>query len=256
MKSILYFFIIISILVIFYIINYNLKNIENYDNLPYISKTTIILTSTVNINEKKSFLYQKDKNERIKTYLKSILQWLNKTDFNIVLVENSGYTFDELYKEKEKYRERFEVISFKENEIDDAKYLMYNNSKGASEIFAINYAFNHSNLIKNYDTNFIIKITARYFIPELESYLKKYDLDNYDCLTQNNRNRCEMVGSHIDNFSDIFNPELLNEYNNYDGHIENIWKYRTSLYDKVLVCKEFNIDSTQRGGLNKIFITI
>ena len=256
MKSILYFFIIIFIFITFYIINYNLKNIEDYDNLPYISKTTIILTSTVNVNETKSFIYQKDKNERLKTYLKSILQWLNKTNFNIVLVENSGYQFDELNEEKEKYKDRFEVITFKENEIDDAKYLMNDDSKGASEIFAINYAFNNSSLIKRYDTNFIIKITARYFIPELESYLKKYDLNTYDCLTQNNRSRCEMIGSHIDNFSDIFNPELLDKNNNYDGHIENIWKYRTSLYDKILVCKEFDIELTQRGGLNKVFLTI
>jgi len=249
--------ILISIffIIIFYFLNDYLKNIEKYQNIN--SNITIILTSTVNINKKKSYLYQIDKNERINTYLKSILQWLNKTNFNIILVENSGYNFDELNYEKDKYKNKFEVISFKETEISDAKYLMNNDSKGASEIFAINYAFKNSKLIKNIDkSNFIIKITARYFIPELEQYLSNYNLDEYDCLTQNNRNRCEMVGSHVNNFKDIFNINLLNKNNVYDSLIENIWKYRTSKYNKILICKEFSIESTQRGGLFEQFTTI
>lgn len=245
------YYILIIILVFFFTLYVPL--IERYENN---NNITIILTSTVYVNNNKSYVYQKDTNERINIYIRAILQWLNKTNFNIVLIENSGYNFNELNNEKEIYKNRFEVITFKENELDDAKELIYNDSKGASEIFAINYAFNNSNLIKNYNPNFIIKITARYFIPELESYLNNYDLDKYDCLTQNNRNRCEMVGSHIKNFQNIFNSKLLDENNNYDGHIENIWKYRTMKYDKVLVCKEFNIKSTQRGGLNEVFNTL
>ena len=53
--------------------------------------TTIILTSTINVNPHKSWVFQRDATHRIETYLKSILQWLTKTNFNIVLVENSGY---------------------------------------------------------------------------------------------------------------------------------------------------------------------
>jgi len=245
----------ILFLIIFYILNIFLQNSENYSEYHKIYDNTIIfLTSTVNVNKKKSFIYQIDKNERLDTYLKSVLQWLQKTNFKIVLIENSGYKFDELNNEKELYKDRFEVITF--NEYDYSKNLINNSSKGASEIFAINYAFKNSKLIKKYDINFIIKITARYFIYELEDYLYSYDLNKYDCLTQNNRNRCEMVGSHINNFNDIFNPILLDENNNYDGHIENIWKYRTMKYDKVLECKQFKIKPTQRGGLNKIYIDI
>ena len=36
----------------------------------------ILLTSTVNINEHKNFMFQKDKETRIKTYFKSIQYWL------------------------------------------------------------------------------------------------------------------------------------------------------------------------------------
>jgi hypothetical protein len=216
--------------------------------------TTIILTSTVNVNLKKSCLFQKDSDSRLAIYLKSITQWLEKTNFNIVLVDNSGYNYDELSDEKEKYKHRFEVVVFTESEIDQAKYLKNNESKGASEIFAINYAFWHSTLI--HSSNFIIKITARFFINELEEYLKQFDLNKYDCLTQQNRDRCEMVGSHYRLFSHIFNFRLFDDNLQYDSHIENVWKLRTSKCNKILICKKFDIEKTQRGGVDYCYDTI
>jgi hypothetical protein len=212
---------------------------------------TIILTSTVNINPKKWFLFQKDKNDRLQNYLKAVLQWLTKTNFKIVLIENSGYSYDELNTEKELYKDRFEVITFVESELEESKYLIDNPHKGASEIFAINYGFYNSKIIKPSD--FIIKITARYFIPGLEDYLKKYDLNKYDCLTQNNRDRCEMVGSHINNFNHIFNVNLFNKNGQYICHIEDLWKERTSGYAVILICEQFQIEPTQRGGDDAVF---
>ena len=216
--------------------------------------TTIILTSTVNINPNIDHLYQKNQEERISTYLKSILQWLTKTNFKIILVENSGYNFDELNNEKELYKNRFEVITFKENSIEEASYLKNNISKGNSEIFAINYAFNNSKIINS--SNFIIKITARYYIDELEKYLNQFDLNNYDCLTQNNRDRCEVIGSHYNNFAFIFNTIFTGDETIYHDYIEHVWKIRSSKYDKILICKEFQIDKTQRGGVNLCYDTI
>jgi hypothetical protein len=210
--------------------------------------TTIILTSTVNVHHNATFVFQKDSNDRIQTYLSSILKWLYNTNFNIVLVENSGYNFNELDEEKQKFKDRFEVIVFHETKLDEAKFIQNEGSKGRHEIFAINYAFNNSKILSL--SNFIIKITARYYIPELEEYLNYYDLNNYDCLVQNNRNRCEVVGSHIKYFSDIFDMHI-----NHD-HIENEWKLRTSKYDNILICKIFQIDETQRGGDFGKFTTI
>jgi hypothetical protein len=212
---------------------------------------TIILTSTVYINTNKSHLYQTDPIERINTYLKSVLQWIHNTNFNIVLVENSGYLFEELRMFK---NNRFEIITFKENELPETHFIRNDIAKGSSEMFAINYAFYNSKLINN--SQFIIKITARYFIPELENYLKMYNLNRIDCLSQNNPDRCEMVGCYYTHFTDIFNINLLNEHNVYDNHVENIWKYRISKYSHVLRCKEFKIEKTQRGGLNWCFETI
>jgi hypothetical protein len=219
----------------------------------------IILTATVNVNLNKDFLFQVNKEDRIKTYVKSVLSWLKYTKFNIVLIDNSGYEFNELHIEKYNYRNRFNVITFNESTLDEAQYLKNNRSKGASEIFAINYAYNYiKEYIHNFNltNSFIIKVTARFFILELESFLNKFNLNEFDCLTQYERDRCEMVGSHNKNFADIFNIHLINEHNQYDQHIERIWKMRTSKYSNVLICKLFKIEQTQRGGLNEKYDTI
>jgi hypothetical protein len=217
--------------------------------------TTIILTATVDVKKNVIYMYQKERTDRINCYLHSVRQWLTKTRFNIILVENSGYSFqDELRDEKELYKDRFDVISFIESELPNADYLINNVSKGASEIFAINYGFFNSKFFTF--TNFIIKITARFFIAELEDYLSNYDLNNYDCLTQQNRNRCEMIGSHRKHFWYVFNNYLITKNHNYDGHVENIWKERTSKYNNILICKEFAIEKTQRGGENECYIKI
>ena len=60
------------------------------------SEILLILTTTVNVNWKKQYIFQGDKQARIDTYIKSIKQWLEKTKIRICVVENSGYTFPEL----------------------------------------------------------------------------------------------------------------------------------------------------------------
>lgn len=210
--------------------------------------TTIILTSTVNVKDHISYIFQKDNTSRVQSYLSSVLKWLNNTQFNIVLVENSGYNFDELNEEKIKFKDRFEVIVFDEDTLNEAEFIRHAPSKGRHEIFAINYAFNNSKLILL--SNFIIKITARYYIPEFETYLNNYDLNNYDCLVQNNRDRCEVIGSHKKYFNNIFNMYITND------HIEAVWKQRTSIYSNILICDIFQIDKTQRGGDCQSYINI
>ena len=195
----------------------------------------IILTSTVHTKPRMGSTLQTDPADRLLTYYKSIMQWLYKTSFRIVLVENSGYSFTELDHEKTLFKERFEVISF----LPDAEYLKAIFNKGAHEMYAINYAFNHSKLIA--PSAFIIKVTARYFIPAFEEYLSQHDITQYECLTQHHRRRCEIVGCRYDKFGLIFKEGT-------DGHCaERIWYERTSACSKILVCKPFNIEATQRG---------
>ena len=209
---------------------------------------TIILTSTVNV-QNVTYLFQTESNDRIQCYLKSIKKWLYETNLNIVLVENSGYQFNELNKEKEIFKSRFEFISFNEKELQMAEYLQIEQfGKGRHEIFAINYAYHESKLIKT--TNFIIKITCRYYIPEFESFLSCYNLDNFDGLNQNDENRCEIVGSHINNFMNIFSNEIYYE------HVEFVFCHRMGYFQNVIKCKIFNIEKTQRGGSDETFKTL
>jgi len=175
------------------------------------------------------------------------LKWLHNTKFNIVLVENSGYNFNELDDEKKRFKDRFEVIVFDETNLDEC--IKDACAKGVHEMFAINYAFYNSKLLSS--SNFIIKVTARFFIPEFEEYLNNYDLNNYDCLVQNNRDRCEVVGSHVKIFSYIFEM-----YTEYDNCVEMLWKERISKYNNILVCKIFQIDETQRGGAENPYTNI
>ena len=106
----------------------------------------IILTTTVFI-QNKVCLFQRDPIERLKTYNKSINQWIkNSKNIKIIVVDNSGYLFNEF---KQYTSDTFEIITFNENTLPEAQHLIDNNSKGVSEIFSINYAINNSGKINN-----------------------------------------------------------------------------------------------------------
>ena len=214
------------------------------------NKVSIILTSTVNVDANSAF--QVDKNERINTYLKSLRLWLSRTDFNIILVENSGYPFKELKEEMEKYKNRLEVITFnQQDEIINKEPQMHLRSKGGLEIESIHYAYNNSNILNK--SIFIIKITGRFFVPFFEKFINNINIENYDCLKQNFDFRCEIVGSHIKNFNTIFDRNLFIRNGIYEYIVENVYMYRFSLFKNVLKCPVFNIEPTQRGGLNEVY---
>jgi hypothetical protein len=214
---------------------------------------TIILTTTVTV-QNKVYLFQTDKNERAQVYIRKIKQWLYESNFRIVVVENTGYTFEELNEEKERFKDRFEVISFVESEEASAQFLKGNPYKGASEVFAIGYANEKSPLCQSAD--FIIKITGRFFIPDLENYLKQYELIQYDVLFQNRTCRCEMLGCNKSHVDIIFNTKLIGADGEYSGNVEDIYQYRCGLFEKKIHCPQFYIEPTQRGGINEVFYNI
>jgi hypothetical protein len=220
-------------------------NINNQNN-----NMSIILTTTVNVTPQTSF--QVDKQDRINTYIKSILKWLKHTNLNIIVVENSGYIFEELKTELDIYRDRFEIITFNEKGANGyEQFQIHLQSKGGLEINSIHYAFNNSKLLKQ--TKFIIKITGRFFIGNFEKFLNNHDFNKYDCLRQYYKNRCEIIGTHIDNFNTIFDKNLFIKNGVYDYHVENVYDYRFSLFKNTLICPKFSIEPTQRGGLNEIY---
>jgi hypothetical protein len=228
--------------------NYNKKYIEKFQNSEQVS---IILTTTISINSKINLVHLKDTETRKDIYIYSIKKWLSDTKFNIIIVENSGYLYPELDNEKEKYKDRFEIISFNGNELEEAKYLVNNSSKGAHEFFAIDYALKNSELIKK--SKFIIKITGRYYIPDLEDYINSLNIFEYYALHQYIQfycPKCEIVGCRSDYANYIFDKEI--KFNN--DIVEYEWNHRMNKLDsnKVLTLPLFKIEPTRQGGIPKI----
>jgi|688.fasta_scaffold40387_5 hypothetical protein len=233
-------------------------NVANVDNV------LIILTCTVKVNHYKHFLHQTNPTERLELYLKSIKQWLEKTTFKICVVENSGYTFPELSDHMEKYGQRFEIITFDECALPhELQHLMYNVSKGASEMHSINYAYEHTKFKQ--DVNFVIKITGRYFVPLFYEYLNDIDIKNrtrnihvHDNpqfiigLRQHERDGCvcEIVGIHAFFFKSFFHNDMSNDVGTFFSHVETLYHNRLKLFDqtKIINLPMFSIEPTQMGG--------
>lgn len=226
----------------------------------------IILTSTVHVNRYKSYIYQTDSKERVDTYVKSVKEWLEKTSFRICLVENSDYTYPELNEYSEKYKDRFEIITFDEFKLPpDLQHIVYNTSKGASEMLSIILAYNNAKFKDG--INFIIKVTARYFIPELEPFLLEHNIKERTRhigilddepkiigLRQSNENRCEVIGIHKRFFDILFELKMSDDNGYFYSHVETIYRNRLRLFnqEKILVCPLFKIEPTQMGGLDLI----
>ena len=140
------------------------------------NKVSIILTTTVNVTKHSAF--QIDKQDRISTYLKSIRLWLKNTNLNIIVIENSGHEFEELTEELHLYKNRFEIITFRESQSNYPEFQIHLQSKGGLEINSIHYAYNKSIFLKK--SLFIIKITGRFFINNFEKFINSIDVSKFD----------------------------------------------------------------------------
>jgi hypothetical protein len=73
-------------------------------------------------------------------------------------------------------------------------------------------------------------------------------------LRQFSPGRCEIIGSHVKAFPIIFDPTMHTIEYSYNQHIESIYMNRLAFFNEksILVCKQFNIEPTQMGGVNII----
>lgn len=117
---------------------WNTTLLELYNNyhLTLNDKCSIILTVCVN-PQNVTQLKMVDKKERLEIYLKSIKQWLENTNLNIIVVENSNYQFPELQKYKEIYKNRFEIITFDIMKQNDTQEIINSKEKGRFELYSI-----------------------------------------------------------------------------------------------------------------------
>jgi hypothetical protein len=205
----------------------------------------------VNVNTKDSY-FLTNSSERVTQYIKSVRAWLENTTYNITLVENSGYAFHELSEEVEKYRGRFEILSVGMNEAPE--FILTSRDKGLHELFSINYALNNSRLA---NSDFVIKVTGRYYIPGFQEYTNTFNLGLYDAIVQNghaSNSRCEMIGCHLNKSRDLFSLTIEPEYLSYSYNVvESIYKKRIEEFNRNLECKEFPIHATVCCGNNNIY---
>ena len=234
-----------------------------------VDNVLIILTCTVKINPHKHFLFQTDPRERLALYLKSIKQWLEKTSLKICVVENSGYTFPELSNYMETHGSRFEIITFDEMTLTgELQHLKHNNSKGASEMYSIIHAYEHTKFKR--DINFAIKVTGRYFIPFFCEYLSVIDIKNTSrnlhigdreqsivAMRQSSDTRCEVIGINTLFFHFLFYLNLSNDRGEFFPHVETVYSNRLKVFNqsKVKTMPLFPIEPTQMGGNTYACIT-
>ena len=154
----------------------------------------ILLTSCINptISSQTGKDKKNEKEERLKLYDSVIQKYLNNTKYTFYIIESSGTT--ELMK-KYKDEKRIKYFSFfKKN-----KYFfdnIHNYSTTGFEAYSILKAFNH---FKFHKFNKILKITGKYYIPNLESIVSDFQ-DEADIYVQNTYSkedkyqRCEVFG--------------------------------------------------------------
>jgi len=225
------FFILLLILIIIYIIiynnfdystkqfeqNFNL-NKDNYEKEKLSNKKINFINKNVKSNINCCILltmYVKNDRKKLYTYITN--QWLNNTNFDIFIVNSSGSQLGIIHP-------RLKEFTFKQN-IDfvekEPSFI-----ENYSILNALEYFKNDFN---NYDI--IIKITGKYFTPDLEDIIK-YIPKNTDIILQNQNfthgQNCEILG---------FNPQkiyyILKNINDYPTEyiLYNIREYKSDSYN-------------------------
>jgi hypothetical protein len=202
----------------------------------HILRTCIILTTTVNVKNNINTLKQVDKDQRAAIYRKSIMRWLRYTRFKIVVVENSSFNSLLSSDVLTQYKDRLEFLCFEDPVISK--------SKGQHESYAINYALAYSDLICTVD--YIIKITGRYFVPELESLLAEHLGPDIDYIRQHISKRCEIIGCRYTKAEHLFEYPMTIEYveAEYDQRLKNV---ENSTYRLPYV----QVTTVKNGGYNQ-----
>jgi hypothetical protein len=121
-------------------------------------KTAILITSTVNPNGMIN-LNLSNPGERLEQYIKSVNFYIDNTDFDVIVCDNSNYD----YSEKLDKSNKVEFLSFDGNHVK-------NRGKGYGECEIIKYALENSSIIeKMNEHDRLIVITGRIIINNLKN---------------------------------------------------------------------------------------
>ena len=205
--------------------------------------TVLILTSTVNVFKVHS-LFQKNREERLKTYVTALKKWIEETNFKIIIVDNSGYDYPEF-----KNSESFLKLSYTYTTIDlpnDQLFLQRCSEKGQHEMFSICYAFNH--IPTHWQYKNILKITGRYFVHNFEKHIESIPKEK-KYFAQKQPLMCEIFGGRKEHIHNLF---ILPSKHDSCRILEKLNKGRFAKLDNVHRFPNLKIDPVVKGSRNTI----
>jgi hypothetical protein len=166
-----------------------------------------------------SFTVLQDADIRMHHYLESLRFYLENTNVPILFVENSGTDISHLF-QNEIRKGRLEILTFQGNDYEKTL------GKGYGEMVILEHATLFSKFFKQAD--FIFKITGRYKVLNIESYINRYyDIQHSFDLVMNFTNSLSFVdsrfwGANVLFFNDIllkFKDEINDEKSIYFEHV-------------------------------------
>lgn len=162
-------------------------------SLCFIKKNTcILLTTAVYVNNDMHNMKQHKNSAdyRKKQYINVIESYLKYSSYPLYVVDSSGYTFPEF-----KHNNKVHIYSYNLN----TAYNGYTN-KSPMEAISILKAYNYFKL-NRFDN--IVKITGKYYIPNIDSHLNKMDKNAYyyvQSVYQKNKNKYTYQSTEIFGF--------------------------------------------------------
>lgn len=185
----------------------------------------ILLTASIEVKGV-PFVERNNYVDRKIDYSYSINKWMKNKNLKIIFCENTGSDLDFVHKLNEKNNlNLLEILSYNDNE--DAKI----KGKGFSEMKMINYVFNNSKIID--ENSFIIKITGRYYLKNIKSYLSILSTQNLPFINVNFIKQMDMADSRIFGFRKIFFEQYLLKYSDRIDDNKNYF-FEHALRDAIL----------------------
>jgi hypothetical protein len=234
-----YLVVLLLIIVLIYYLNINQESYNNtFDN-----DTCILLTMTIKLNTN----YNKENNSiqnRLNMYTHVINKYLFYTNMDIYIVESSGYDFHQFNNNP-----RIKICSFISKNNIDCKNCEATPYEAESILYAFNY-FKLYNKFKN-----IIKITGRYYIPNISLLINNIPSDAEIFFQNNNyflwstEQPSEIFGCNTKYLENIMETILENSKKNinFEKTLYNLKNYKIYHFPKIKLESPI-----RRGGDNKL----
>jgi len=233
----LFYCLFILLLVFFIIVMERKFRIEKKTKWMVVLTTVIYPKAYHNRNFDES--YRKD------LYMKQLTRWLEETELPIVVVESSGTDWiPSTLKTKWKHRLQFYTFELQETV-----------NSSVAEAQSLQYVFAKLRNDQNYNTSsHILKVTGRYFLPNIENKLEvDQEHDVYDLYLQHHRHdevqwhNCEYIGMK----KKLWFPFLDMIVNKYQGMEHALYHFSQKNY-KVKYIGPFQNTVFRGGALDTI----